>query len=144
MSSSTKHRKIDPQINGFQRPTLGPVRHFDIMTGDFIQLLHINNNHWVCMSSIDCLPGHVNLLDSMSSPVISHEVRELAMHLLGPSFKGINNIPVQQQHNGSDCGVFTIAFAACLAYGKTPLINFDIPRMRPHLLKGLLNAAISY
>ena len=107
------------------------------MTGDFIQLLHINNNHWVCTISIDCLPGHVNLLDSMSSPVISQEVRELAMHLPGPSFKGINNIPVQQQHNGSDCGVFTIAFAACLAYGKTPLINFDIPRMRPHLLRCL-------
>ena len=64
-----------PQINGFQRPTLGPVRQFDIMTGDFIQFLHINNNHWVCMSSIDYLPGHVNLLDSISSPVISQEVR---------------------------------------------------------------------
>ena len=39
-------------IQGFQRPTLSPVRQFDIMTGPFIQIVNINNNHWICLSSI--------------------------------------------------------------------------------------------
>lgn len=127
--------KINPQISGFQRPTLGPIRQFDVMTGEFVQIVHINNNHWVCLSSIGCLPGHANLLDSLAHAVISQESRELAMNLLGPNFKGIANIPVQQQHNQSDCGIFAIAFATCLVYGSNPCnVTFNIPRMRPHLL----------
>ena len=87
------------------------------MTTKFVQLVHVNNNQWVCFSSIGCVPGHVNLLNSLAHPVISREIRELAMNLLGPNFKGIVQIPVQQQKNGSDCGIFAIAFATCLVYG---------------------------
>lgn len=29
-------KKINPSIEGFQRPTLGPVRQFDVMTAEFI------------------------------------------------------------------------------------------------------------
>lgn len=49
--------------------TLGPVRQFDIMTDCWIQLLHVNNNHWVCLTSIDCPHGYVIVLDSLFSPV---------------------------------------------------------------------------
>ena len=43
-------------------------------------------------------------------------------------------MPVQQQTNGSDCGVFAVAFAACLVYGENPSnVTFDIPKMRPLL-----------
>ena len=59
-------RQVNSSIRGFQRPTLGPIKQFDIMTGDFIQILNINNNHWVCVSSIACPPGHVNLMDSLA------------------------------------------------------------------------------
>ena len=61
------------KINDFQRPTLGPIRQFDIMTGDVIQILNINNNHWVCVSSIGYPPGHVNLMENLTKPVISKE-----------------------------------------------------------------------
>jgi len=104
------------------------------MTGDFIQILNINNNHWVCVSSIGCPPGHVNLMDSLTKPVISKELQELAQALLGPNFQGIINIPVQQQMNASDCGVFAIAYATCLVYGQNPCtVIFDISRMPQHL-----------
>ena len=99
-------RQANSSIRGFQRPTLAPIRQFDIMTGDFIQILNINNNHWVCVSSIGCPPGHVNLMDSLTKPVISKELQELVRALLVPNFQGIFNIPVQQQMNASDCGVF--------------------------------------
>ena len=62
--------KINPNIEGFQRPTLGPVRRFDTITSEFIQILHVGSNHWVCLTSIGCLPCKVKLLDSLMKPVI--------------------------------------------------------------------------
>ena len=111
---------INKNISGFQRPTLGPVGQFDIVTSDFVQVLHVNNNHWVCVSSINCAPGYVNLMDSLSNPVLSQEIVDLVKNLLGSRYKGINQLPVQQQLNMSDCGVFAIAFATCLLYGLNP------------------------
>lgn len=129
---------INPNIEGFQRPTLGPVKQFDVMTAEFIQLLHVNGNHWVCMTSIGCPPGDVNLLDSLMKSVIPQEIQELAENLLGPNLNSITSIPVQQQTNLSDCGVFAIAFATCLVFGQHPSqVTFDIPRMRPHLIRCL-------
>ena len=129
---------VNKSIKGFQRPTLGPVRQFDIVSSDFVQLLHVNNNHWVCVSPINWTSGYVNLMDSLSNSVIPQEITQLVENLLGPRYKGINQLPVQQQGNGSDCGVFAIAFATCLVYGRNPSqAHFDIPRMRPHLLKCL-------
>lgn len=87
-------RQINNNITGFQRPTLGAVRQFDVMTGDFIQILHVNNNHWVCMTSIDCPNGYVIVLDSMISQV-SKELQELAKNLVGPTFKGVRKVRVQ-------------------------------------------------
>ena len=134
---------VNKSITGFQRPTLGPVGQFDIQVSDFVQILHVNNNHWICVSSIKCAPGYVNLLDSQSKTEISQEIVGLVKNLLGPSYKGINQQPVQQQQNNSDCGVFTIAFATCLVYGQDPqLINFSIPMMHPHLLNCLQGSAI--
>ena len=50
-------------------------------------------------------------------PVITQELQELAHSLYGPDLNRIANMPVQQQSNGSDCGVFAAAFATCLVYG---------------------------
>ena len=102
-------RAINMNIKGFQRPTLGILRQFDIMTGDFVQILHVRGNHWVCMTSIGCPPGDVIVLDSLTSPV-TQELQELAISLVGPNFRRITKPSVQTQTNGSDCGVFSIAF----------------------------------
>ena len=48
--------------------------------------------------------------------------------------------PVQQQRNGSDCGVF----ATCLAHFIDPVtVDFDISKMRPHLLSCLKSGDIN-
>ena len=59
-------KQLNSNIEGFQRTTLGPVRNFDVIGGEFIQILHTGGNHWVCVSSIGCQKGHVNLYDSLS------------------------------------------------------------------------------
>ena len=47
-------------------------------------------------------------------------------------------VPVQQQQNGSDCGVFSIAFATCLVFGiLLETVQFNVPAMHSHLLRCL-------
>ena len=36
-------------IEGFQRPTLGPARNFNVVSGEFVQILHTGSDHWVCV-----------------------------------------------------------------------------------------------
>ena len=68
--------------------------------------------HWVCISSVGCSNGIVNLYDSLYLNVISKEVEERDINLVGTdSFSGPNLVPIQQQRNGSDCGVY---FCRCI------------------------------
>ena len=136
-------KKISTSIQGFQRPTLGPVHQFDIMTRPFIQIVNINNNHWVCFSSINSPPGYVDVYDSLSTP-LTQELLQLASDLTRPAFKGVRFIPVQQQKNASDCGVFSIAYATSLVYGLNPMnVTYNISQMRPHLLHCLMGGVIT-
>ena len=125
---------VNPLIEGLQRPTLGRVRNFNVVSGEFIQILHTGSNHWVCISNIGCLPGKVHLYDSLFHDIISQEVEDQTNDLLGGNLVSLDFVPVQQQTNDSDCGVFAIAFAVSLALGTDPMhVTFDIRRMRPHL-----------
>ena len=48
------------------------------------------------------------------------------------------------QPNSSDCGLYAIAFAVSLAYGKDPVyIQYDNKLMRSHLLKCIKNNKIT-
>ncbi|XP_048515571.1 uncharacterized protein LOC125502062 [Athalia rosae] len=69
-----------------------------------------------------------------------HEHHEIYLKKLFPFYqfqsKHIKFPQVQQQSNGSDCGVFAIAFAISLINGQKPSRkNYDISQMRTHLLK---------
>ena len=47
-------------------------------------------------------------------------------------------MPVQQQKNGVDCGLFSIAFAKSLAFGEDPSNSTnDLAVLQPHLIKCL-------
>ena len=137
-------QELNPAIEGLQRTTLGPCRNFDVVTGEFIQILNTGSDHWVCVSSIGCLPGRVNLYDSLYHDAIIQEVEDQINDLLGGHLVGLDFVPVQQQKNGSDCGVFSIAFATCLAFANNPShITFNISRMRPHLIACMRNGKMS-
>lgn len=125
---------INPLLEGLQRPTLGCVRNFDVVSGEFVQILHTGSNHWVCISNIGCLPGKVHLYDSLFHDVISQEIEDQTNDLLGGDLVSLEFVPMQQQTNDSDCGVFAIAFAVSLALGTDPMhVTCDVRRMHLHL-----------
>lgn len=105
-----------------------------VVSGEFVQILHTGSNHWVCISNIGCLPGKVHLYGSLFHDVISQEIEDQTNDLLGGDLVSLEFVPVQQQTNDSDCGVFAIAFAVSLALGTDPMhVTFDVQRMRLHL-----------
>ena len=128
-------KKIDPTMQGLQDPFLGPVDQFRRVSNPFVQILHTGNYHWVCVSSGGCSDGIVNLNDSLYDNVISKEVEEQAVNLVGTdSFCGRDVVPIQQRRNGSDCGVFAVAFTTALVHGVPPiLLEFDTTKLRNHL-----------
>lgn len=127
-------KQVNPDIQGFQRPSLGPCHNFDKVHGDFVQILHTGGNHWVCASSIGCEKGVVNLYGSLFNDVILDDLEQQVESLVGEDFQGINVVPIQQQSNGSDCGVFAIAFATSLVYTLDPNIpQLNVSKMRLHL-----------
>ena len=127
-------QEVNPLLEGLHRPTLGCVRNFDVVSGEFIEILHTGSDHWVCVSSIGCLPGNVHLYDSLFHDIINQEIEEQTNDLLGGKLVQLQFVPVQQQTNNSDCGVFAIAFAVSLALGTNPKhVTFDTSRMRSHL-----------
>ena len=75
-------QKENLAIEGFQPPTLGPASNFNVVHGEFVQILHTRSNHWFCVSSVRCLPGHANLHDRLYHDAISQEVEDQTNDLL--------------------------------------------------------------
>ena len=57
----------------------------------------------MCIASVGCGDGTVNLYDSLYHGIIYSEVEDQVINLVGQAnFTGIQVVPVQQQQNGSD------------------------------------------
>ena len=54
-----------PHICGFQNTNLVLTLAFNIMTSEFVQVLHTGCGHWVAISTIAFKLGEVNVYDSM-------------------------------------------------------------------------------
>ena len=53
-------------------------------------------------------------------------------------------IDVQRQSGGNDCGLFSIAYATAICFGKKPgNFNFDQDLLRPHLIECFKKQKIS-
>ena len=53
-------RAIHPTMKGLQRSTLGPCRNFGQVSGQFNQILHTGNQHWVCVNTVRSDDGLVD------------------------------------------------------------------------------------
>ena len=127
-----------PTADGLQDTLLQQKCSWDVPNGEFVQILHVKGNHWISFSNINTeidLQSStmlVNVYDS-SYTEMDQDTKLLIGNYTNANKAKINIMNVQQQQNGSDCGVFAIAFAESLLSGRNPTqLNFIDPRN--HLL----------
>ena len=127
-------KKQYPLINGLQNPVLGSRLMFSVMPSDGIQIIN-HLNHWTCISTIGCQPGHVDVYDSLYSTLSPSAVQQVCNLLHTKEAKlTVTMRDVQIQSGASDCGLFSIAFAVCLCQGKDPCrFSWTQELMRSHL-----------
>ncbi len=104
-------------------------------TNNFVQILYINGNHWVCTSNRFSPAGAVDVFDCSTCSRNSRTLkRQLALILQCPAASFcVRHIDVQRQNGSSECGLFAIAFAYTLCLGLDPsTIRYDQAQMRTH------------
>ena len=107
---------------------------------EFVQILYVDSEHWVCLSNIDCEDGCVELYDSMTTlpPEDGSIVKQVCTVLksLKLDVVTIKVINVQQQVGGTDCGLFATAMATNLCLGFDPhRARYAQDQLRCHLDK---------
>ena len=128
-------KKDYSSVNGLQDTLLQQNFSWDIPSSEFLQILHVNGNHWITISNIGVSDNSVNVYDSLYNG-ITQTTKELIAKYVHKKKVKINIINVHQQENDSDCGVFVIAFAKCLLEGKDPSL-YDFVNPRKHLAQYL-------
>ena len=129
-----------PSLNGFQDPiTLASAYAYNSPSKNFIQIVNISNNHWVCASNVLCMPGSVEVYDSKPSCSIGafvlHKQIAKILKTAEKSFE-VKHVDVQRQRGGSDCALFAIAYATTLCLGGDPHISRYVQNnLRAHLAK---------
>ena len=103
---------------------------------NFVQIINISRQHWVCASNVLSSPGVVEVFDSM--PKYSFDSSILKKHvatILKTSFD-LHHIEVQRQIGSDDCGLFAIAFAVDLCLGKDPhVMSYKQDHLRSHYIE---------
>ena len=126
---------------------LSEIFQFCMQKGEFVQILNVNNLHWLTVSNIGCPKGTINVYDSLSNSGLStHTIKVIAGILFVTDLRKItiNYIDVQTQSNCSDCGVFSLAFGISLCQGEDPsTISCITYQLRDHLYKCLENHKMS-
>ena len=115
-------------------------------TSEFIQIIN-TGNHWVCLSTISTTssPDTVKIFDSLYQNTNSTAVEHACRMLMYPGDKvTFINEKVQRQVGGSDCGLFSLAFATDLCHGIDPTNqNYNQGSMRQHYVNCIENGAMS-
>ena len=137
-------RRVSKNLNGLLDVIVAQKEGFrhDPNVEPFVQILHINNNHWITISNVfsksyefEVTPGY-RVRPSINAYVYDslHEISRKCGNIEYPfnvpksvceltkpiGFIEIMVADVQQQNGTNDCGVFAAAFAACLC------VNIDL------------------
>lgn len=108
-------------------------------SSEFVQILHTGQAHWICISTVGCKDGQVDILDSLYASLPTKACEQVAalLHSKLSSLR-ICYRDVATQSGGDDCGCYAIAFAEALCRGEDPVsLDFRQSGMRAHLLSCL-------
>ena len=108
-------------------------------TCEFIQILNVNQSHWLTVSNIGCGSSSIKVYNSLGGR-LPKTTKKVIADILECQKRSIAVIyeDVQQQEESSDCGCFALAYATTLCHGQNPSqIKYDQKAMRNHLFQGL-------
>ena len=85
-------------IRGLQAPVLGEELRMEVQLGEFLQILCVNSNYWICVSTIDCPSSTIHVDDSMHGRLHTR-TQKLVADLMQSKDRGIevHNRNVQRQ-----------------------------------------------
>ena len=123
---------------GFQNTLLGVNLQFrTIERGKpFIQILHVNGNHWITSTNAGCAAGAVKIYDSAPHAYLTLQVKQQICSFMQPETNQLKFqlANVQIQPDSVSCGLFAIAVATELVNNNDPTrCMWDVDRMRKHL-----------
>lgn len=102
----------------------------------FIQVLHVSQGHWACLSNKFSSGGNVDLFDSLHTvPKESGTIFSQACNILRTQYPSItiNVVNVGLQEGGTDCGLYAMAMAYDLCIGVDPISKkYTQGEMRSH------------
>ena len=127
-------------IAGFQNTQLGKGFKFKaIENAKFVQILHVNMNHWITVSNINCPTNCVNIYDSLYNYITLQTKKQICSFIRSDqNILQFRMADVESQKDGISCGLYAIAFATELCDGGDPVSTFwDVSQFRSHLLQCL-------
>ena len=106
----------------------------------FVQILNVNDNHWITMSNIGCPKDTAVIYDSLHHDISSYDdqlLRQMAYMLMPRSrHMTLFTADMEKQVGTSDCGLFAIAAATSLCLGLLPQnCKWKQEKMREHLIR---------
>ena len=142
-------KEADKLIAGLQPIAAGKVGAIAVQTDRFVQVLHINDNHWITISTIGCnndMPT-VKVFDSMLVDNAPETTAQQIASMLAYNENTeilLEYCRVQQQSGPNDCGLFALAFATSLCFGVCPTVtDYKQDSMRKHLYDCLKNRTMT-
>ena len=128
-------KKQYPEQNGLQ-DTLQLINKYRWASNskDFVQIIHVSQDHWVCVSNLLIPEGVVEVYDSLPPICNNTLIGQVAatMQCSSQTFT-VRWINVQLQSGGDDCALFAITFAEALCAGRDLFIlRFDQLQTRQH------------
>ena len=141
------HRNFTSQHGLQDTLTLDKFDRYQSSNEDFVQLINVAGNHWVCASNCLSPPGIVHVYNTQPSCSINssslHGQIAAIMKTKNASFT-VKHVDVQRQVGSSDCGLFAIAFATSLCSGLDPhTLKYDQSKMRSNFLSCVESGCLS-
>ena len=108
-----------PTVAGFQDPIKGQNLSFKRIDGPYVQIIHIDGNHWVTLAGIH--GSLVKIYDSIKISICSDTKRQIARLMVADKkYIDVHIENTQYQEGSSDCGLYAIAYATEICFGNNP------------------------
>lgn len=116
-----------PELNGLESTLYQNKQQFlsEDNVKNKLQIIHCEQrHHWIVASTANIAGGTSDVVIVMDSVFnsIDQETKQIiyALFQYGPKQPIIKLIKTQKQNGSSDCGVFAIAMATAIAFGRNP------------------------